>query len=115
MRCLAPIRANAVTGPEYEVVHANLFFSFSNSSLSCGAVDKPAAPALDDDRSDEDAVEDDDEAAKIREAAAGRSTAGVVGDRDRVRPATAAAAMDYGGLWGDNAYDMGGWTRGSKL
>ena len=48
-------------------------------------------------------------------AAAGRSTAGVVGDRDRVRPATAAAAMDYGGLWGDNAYDMGGWTRGSKL
>ena len=47
--------------------------------------------------------------------AAGGSTAGVVGDRDRVRPATAAAAMDYGGLWGDDAYDMGGWTRGSKL
>jgi len=48
-------------------------------------------------------------------AGAGRSTAGVVGDRGRVRPATAAAAMDYGGLWGDDAYDMGGWTRGSKL
>ena len=47
--------------------------------------------------------------------AAGGSTAGVVRDRDRVRPATAAAAMDYGGLWGDDAYDMGGWTRGSKL
>ena len=47
-------------------------------------------------------------------AAGGRpSTARV--DRGAIRPRSAAAAMDDGGIWGEHQYDMGGWTRGSKL
>jgi CRP-like cAMP-binding protein len=47
-------------------------------------------------------------------AAGGRpSTARV--DRGAIRPRSAAAAMEDGGIWGEHQYDMGGWTRGSKL